>query len=62
MNSMQSIDDLPNNGIKVLLARRTSNDTVKTSVGYRDAYGSIYGWFGARPPTHFVALPPFARR
>ena len=44
----EKIEELPNNGIKVLLMRRTTNDTVKTSVGYRDAFGNIRGWFGSR--------------
>jgi hypothetical protein len=56
------ITELSNNGIRVLLMRRTTNDTVKTSIGYRDARGNIQGWFGAKPPTHWTGLPNFATR
>lgn len=41
------ITELPNNGIKVLLMRRTTNDTVKTAVGYRDARGELRGWYAS---------------
>lgn len=60
--SPMPIEQLGNDGIKVLLMRRTGNDSVKTSVGYRDARGRIEGWFGARPPTHFINLPNFAKK
>lgn len=58
-NTPQHIDTLRPNGVDVLLMRRTSNGTVKTSVGCRWAGGEIRGWFGSRPPTHWVELPPF---
>lgn len=54
-----AIETLPNNGVDVLLMRRTTNITVKTSVGHRYATGEIRGWFGAKPPTHWINLPPF---
>lgn len=53
------ISELPPNGVDVLLLRRTGNGNVKTSVGCRWAGGAIRGWFGVRPPTHYVELPPF---
>lgn len=55
----RSIVELPNNGVPVLLMRRTTNDTVKTSVGYRYADMTIQGWNGTRPPTHWCELPNF---
>jgi len=58
----ERIEELPNNGITVLLMRRTTNNTVKTSVGYRDAFCRIQGWYGSRPPTHFIGLPYFPSR
>lgn len=62
MNYPQPISELPNNGVPVLLMRRTTNNTVKTSVGYRYADMSIRGWFGAKPPTHFIGLPTFPKK
>ena len=59
---LKPIEELPNDGVRVLLMRRTGNDTVKTSVGYRSAFGVIQEWFGLRPPTHFTVLPPFSSR
>lgn len=56
---MKYLSELPNNGVKVLLMRRTTNNTVKTSVGYRAANMSIQGWHGAKPPSHWIDLPPF---
>ena len=56
------IEELSNSGIRVLLMRRTTNDTVKTAVGSRDAFGNIRGWYGSRPPTHFCKLPAFPVR
>ena len=59
MSQPKYITELPNNGVPVLLMRRTGNDTVKTSVGYRYADMSIRGWYGSRPPTHWCELPNF---
>jgi hypothetical protein len=58
---MKRIDDLPNNGIKVLLMRRTGTFTMKCAVGFRDAFGRLQGWTGIRLPTHWDDLPPFAK-
>lgn len=56
------IEELAPDGIRVLLMRRTSNETVKTAVGCRWPGESTFrGWFGARPPTHWVDLPTFPR-
>ena len=57
---MKPIGELPNNGVLVMLMRRTGPKTVKVSIGYRDAFGRIQDWFGARPPTHFAQVPPYA--
>lgn len=56
---MNEISELGNTGVRVVLIRRTGQDTVKTSVGYRDAAGNIRNWYGANPPTHFCALPAY---
>ncbi len=58
---MKLISELPNDGIKVLLLRRTGDDTVAASIGYRNAAGVIKGWYKARPPTHFDVAPPYER-
>ncbi len=57
---LKPIESLPNNGVKVLLLRRMSNDTVKACVGFRSASGVIIGWAAKRPPTTWVNLPPLA--
>lgn len=57
--AMQRISELPNNGVPVLLMRRTGPKTVKVSIGCRNAYGRIEGWYGARKPTHFGPIPPY---
>jgi len=49
-------------GVKILLMRRTGNDTVKTSVGSVWPGGVIRGWYGSRPPTHFCSIPPYPRK
>ena len=56
---MRRIEELPNNGVMVLLMRRTGNHNVRTEVGCRDAFGAIRFWSGARPPTHYCDMPPF---
>jgi hypothetical protein len=55
----QSIDTLPNNGIDVILMRRTGNNTVACAVGCRRANMEIDGWTLQHPPTHWTNLPPF---
>lgn len=60
---LEPIETLPNNGVNVLLLRRTSNNTVKSCVGFRSASGAIIGWSGARPPSPVVLLlPPASAR
>jgi hypothetical protein len=56
---MKPITELGNTGIKVILLRRTGENTVKCAVGYRAANGLLSGWYAARPPTHFDSLPPY---
>lgn len=38
---MTPIGELPNDGVRVLLMRRTGPQTVKVSIGYRDAKNEI---------------------
>lgn len=59
---LASIDTLPNNGVRVLLVKRTGHDTVMASIGYRDAAGNVRGWFGKRSPTHWTKAPVAAAR
>ena len=59
---MKPINELNPDGVKVLLMRRTSSGTVRTSVGSMWPGGQIRGWDGFRPPTHFCPLPPFTKR
>lgn len=58
---LHEIDTLPGNRERALLVRRTGEETVKTSVGYRDPAGKIWGWHGANPPTHYTSLPPWGK-
>lgn len=57
---LQSIDTLSANGIKVMLIRRTGQDTIKAMVGCCWPGGEFRGWSGARLPTHWCDLPPMA--
>lgn len=57
---MEAIETLAPDGTKVLLLRRTGQDTVRCSVGCLAPDGKIRGWYAARPPTHWDALPPLA--
>lgn len=56
---MFPITTLGNTGVKVLLLRRTGENTVKTAIGYRDARGVLQGWYAARPPTHWDEVPSY---
>jgi hypothetical protein len=56
---MSPISELKNAGVRVLLMRRSGEDTVQTSVGWLDSTGKLRGWFAKNPPTHFCAVPPF---
>ena len=59
---LASIDTLPNDGVRVLLVKRTGQDTVMASIGYRDAAGNVRGWFGKRGPTHWAKAPTAVAR
>lgn len=62
MNNPTPISELSPDGVNVLLMRRTGNDTVKAAVGCMWPGGKFKGWYNARPPTHFCALPPLSSR
>ncbi|MBI3101075.1 MAG: hypothetical protein HYY98_05920 [Burkholderiales bacterium] len=60
--TLQPIDTLPNNGVRVLLLKRTGQDTVMSAIGYRDAAGNVRGWIGKRLPTHWIPAPAASAR
>ncbi len=60
--TLQPIDTLPNNGVRVLFLKRTGQDTVMSAVGYRDAAGNLRGWIGKRQPTHWIPAPSASAR
>ena len=62
MQPVKSIEELGNTGIRVVLLRRTGEESVAAAVGYRDAHGNIRGWYRARPPTHWTQLPTYPPR
>lgn len=61
-SALHPIDTLPNDGVRVVLIKRTGQDTVMTAIGYRDTAGNLHGWPGKRTPTHWVKAPPPSTR
>jgi hypothetical protein len=60
--ALHPIDALPNDGVRVVLLKRTGKDTVMAAIGYRDSAGNVRGWIGKRGPTHWVKAPPASAR
>jgi hypothetical protein len=61
-DTLQKIGSLPNDGVRVVLIKRTGQDTVMSSMGYRDVAGNIRGWYGKRDPTHWARAPVASER